>query len=169
MRVLLAEDGAHDSKTETRPALTLQQAHLEMSSTRRDAARGLGLWAEDFVAREIRARGRSVLGRRVRVLARGRQVGEFDLIYLEPIPPNLLDGSGWVSLVLVEVRARSSRSCGGAELSVDHRKLHRLRAAAGIFLNSLSLGERSRIREMRIDVWVWDATMGWREIQGVDC
>lgn len=51
------------------------------------------------------------------------KVGELDLVMRDD-----------AALVFVEVRARASRSFGGAAASVDHRKQQRLKRAANCYL-----------------------------------
>jgi Holliday junction resolvase-like predicted endonuclease len=125
-------------------------------SRSRSAARALGLWAEEYVFGEISKRGHRFLGRRMPVFAGGKQAGEIDLIYLE--------GRG--VLVFVEVRARRRRTHGGPESSIDYQKRRRMSLAVRVYWASLSEAQKREICEIRIDVWLWDATMGWREIQG---
>ena len=70
------------------------------------------------MAAALMAVGWTILGRRVRV---GR--AELDLVTVDPGPAP--------ELVIVEVRWRSSRAFGLPEETVDHRKVARLRHAAG--------------------------------------
>ncbi len=82
---------------------------------RRSGERG-----EALAARYVQSLGWTVLATRLRV---GRD--EIDLLAIEPGSPP--------SLVVVEVRTRSSSRFGTAEESVDRRKVGRLyRAAAGL-------------------------------------
>ncbi len=75
---------------------------------------------EALAARYLQGLGWTVLARRVRV---GRD--EIDLLAVEPGIPG--------TLVVVEVRARTSGRFGSPEESVDRRKVARLyRAAAGL-------------------------------------
>ena len=77
--------------------------------------------AEALVAERLGSRGWTVLGRNVRA---GR--GELDLVAIDPGPPP--------TLVIVEVRHRSSRAFGLAEESVAYRKRSHLRASIGRLL-----------------------------------
>jgi putative endonuclease len=73
--------------------------------------------AERLVSERLAAAGWRILGRQVRV---GR--AELDIVAVDPAAP--------ARLVVVEVRARSSRAFGLPEETVDARKRLRLRRAA---------------------------------------
>ncbi len=83
----------------------------------RTEAQRIGDEAEALVADRLAAAGWTILGRQVRV---GR--AELDIVAIDPAPP--------ARLVIVEVRARSSRAFGLAEETVRARKRLRLRRAA---------------------------------------
>jgi putative endonuclease len=85
----------------------------------RTAAQLTGDEAEALVAERLEAQGWTILARNLRV---GRH--EVDLIAIDPGPP----APG--RLVIVEVRARSTRRFGLAEETVDFRKRRHLRDAA---------------------------------------
>jgi len=85
----------------------------------RTVAQQIGDAAELLVVERLVAAGWLVLGRQVRV---GR--AELDIVAIDQALPQ--------RLVIVEVRARSSRDFGLAEESVDARKRIRLRRAAQI-------------------------------------
>lgn len=87
----------------------------------------LGLAAEAATERWLRAAGWTVLGRRQRPVVAGG--GEIDLVAIDPTGV----------MVAIEVRARRTRRTGSATLSVDERRVARLRrslaavaAAAGV-------------------------------------
>jgi Holliday junction resolvase-like predicted endonuclease len=84
---------------------------------RTDAQR-TGDAAEEVVAADLRQRGWTILGIRVRV---GR--GDLDIVGVDPGPPR--------ELGVVEVRWRGRRDFGLAEETVDHRKRFHLRTALG--------------------------------------
>lgn len=90
------------------------------------AAKRTGDAAEALVAARLVAAGWTILGRNVRV---GR--AELDIVAFDPGPP--------ARLVIVEVRARSSRDFGLAEETVDHRKRARLRGALAVIRERGSL------------------------------
>ena len=77
------------------------------------ARRHSGLRGESLAARHLEALGWEILAARVRV---GRD--EIDLLAVEPGPPR--------TLVVVEVRTRTTARCGTPEESVDRRKIRRL-------------------------------------------
>jgi putative endonuclease len=85
-------------------------------SPTRTAAQQAGDAAESLVLVRLLAAGWTVLARNVHV---GRH--ELDLVAVDPGPPR--------SLVIVEVRWRSSRGFGLPEETVDRRKRTRLRLA----------------------------------------
>jgi putative endonuclease len=86
-------------------------------SPTRTAAQQAGDSAESLVLVRLLAAGWSVLARNVHV---GRH--ELDLVAVDPGPP--------ATLVIVEVRWRSSRGFGLPEETVDHRKRSHVRMAA---------------------------------------
>jgi putative endonuclease len=98
----------------------------------RTAAQRAGDTAEDTVARALEQAGWRILGRRVRV---GRL--ELDIVAIDPGPP--------AELVVMEVRWRRSRSFGLPEETVDHRKMVRLRKAAGALASHGALPDGSRL------------------------
>lgn len=77
-----------------------------------------GAQAEDLAARFLQARGLKLIERNWR-----SRFGELDLV--------LRDGD---SIVMVEVRMRSSNAFGGAAASIDAKKRSRLLAAAREYL-----------------------------------
>jgi putative endonuclease len=83
----------------------------------RTSAQRAGDAAEALVADHLVASGWSVLARNVHV---GRH--EIDLVAVDPGPPR--------TLVVIEVRSRTTRAFGLPEETVDHRKRVRVRAAA---------------------------------------
>ncbi len=106
-----------------------------------------GRSAEDRAARFLEAQGLAILARNFR-----RRAGEIDIV--------ARDGA---TLVIVEVRARTSRTWGGAAASVGSRKQRRLIRAA-----QLLLAAHPEWRKMpaRFDVIVEDgagaeAKMAW--------
>ncbi len=103
-----------------------------------ETTRGIGQRGEDAAARYLEARGLRLLERNYR--CRG---GEVDLVMLE--------GD---TLVLVEVRLRSSREFGGAAASVGPRKQRRFALAARHLLMT-----RPALRDlpMRFDVVALEA------------
>jgi len=88
----------------------------------RTAAQLVGDAAESFVASRLGEEGWTVLARNVHV---GRH--EIDLVAVDPGPP--------ATLVIVEVRWRTSRDFGLAEETVDHRKRSHLRLATYALLD----------------------------------
>ncbi len=88
-----------------------------MLQSMRTEAQQIGDAAEQLVAERLVSAGWQVLGRQVRV---GR--AELDIVALDPALPR--------RLVIIEVRARASRTFGTAEETVDARKRIRLRRAA---------------------------------------
>ncbi len=103
--------------------------------------RASGERGERLAARYLEAQGWTVLATRVRV---GRD--EIDVLAVEPGPP--------ASLVVVEVRTRSSSRYGSPEESVDRRKIARLyRAAAGLrAMGSLPDGRPLPAHPWRVDL-----------------
>ena len=103
--------------------------------------RASGERGERLAARYLEAQGWTVLATRVRV---GRD--EIDVLAVEPGPP--------ASLVVVEVRTRSSSRYGSPEESVDRRKIARLyRAAAGLrAIGSLPDGRPLPAHSWRVDL-----------------
>jgi putative endonuclease len=83
----------------------------------RTEAQQTGDDAEQLVCQRLTAAGWRILGRNVRV---GR--AELDIVAVDPAKP--------ARLVIVEVRARTSRNFGLPEETVDARKRLRLRRAA---------------------------------------
>ena len=94
----------------------------------------LGLAAENAAARWLEGCGWSVLARR----CRSPDGGEVDLVALDP------DGV----LVAVEVRARRSSRAGAAALSVDGRRVMRLRRT----LASIGAASGTPHRALRVDL-----------------
>ncbi len=87
-----------------------------------DARHALGGDGEDLAAAHLQAAGLTLLARRWRGAAEDVR-GEIDLV--------ALDGA---TLVLVEVKTRTSRSSGGALSAVGWDKRRRLRRLAGLYL-----------------------------------
>ena len=92
-------------------------------------------------------------GQGMRIVARNWRCrfGEIDLV--------ARDGS---TLVFVEVRARASRSFGGAAESIDYAKRRKLVAAANLFLAARKLDAACRFDAVLIEAdgrmrWVRDA------------
>lgn len=77
-----------------------------------------GQEAEERAAHYLESQGLTILARNFR-----RRAGEIDIV--------AQDGG---TLAIVEVRARSTRACGGAAASVGHRKQQRLIRAAYLLL-----------------------------------
>jgi Holliday junction resolvase-like predicted endonuclease len=102
------------------------------ASPSRTAAQQAGDTAESLVLVRLLAAGWSILARNVHV---GRY--ELDLVTVDPGPP--------ASLVIVEVRWRTSRGFGLPEETVDHRKRAHLRMATyglrdrGVLPNGVAL------------------------------
>ena len=94
----------------------------------------LGLAAENAAARWLEGCGWSVVARR----CRSRDGGEVDLVALDP------DGA----LVAVEVRARRSSRAGAAALSVDARRVMRLRRT----LATIGAASGTPHRALRVDL-----------------
>jgi putative endonuclease len=94
----------------------------------------LGLAAEDAVARWLEGCGWRVFARR----CRSPDGGEVDLVALDP-------GS---VLVAIEVRARRSSRAGAAALSVDGRRVTRLRRT----LASIGAASGTPHRALRVDL-----------------
>jgi putative endonuclease len=86
--------------------------------TRPTAAQSAGFDAESDARRLLEDAGLVWIDANVRY-----KVGELDLVMRDD-----------TALVFVEVRARASRSFGGAAASVDHRKQLRLKRAANCYL-----------------------------------
>ena len=108
----------------------------------------LGLAAEDAAARWLEGCGWRVFARR----CRSPDGGEVDLVALDP------DGV----LVAVEVRARRSSRAGAAALSVDARRVARLRRT----LASIGAASGTPHRALRVDLVtaepVHGASGAWR-------
>jgi len=94
----------------------------------------LGLAAEAAVAAWLTRSGWSVVERR----ARSPNGGEVDIVAVDPER----------ALVAVEVRARRTRRAGEAALTVDRRRVMRLRRTLGAFAEN----GRHRHRSLRIDL-----------------
>lgn len=94
----------------------------------------LGLAAENAAARWLDACGWRVLARR----CRSPDGGEVDLVALDP------DGA----LVAVEVRARRTSRAGAAGLSVDWRRVTRLRRTLATF----GAASGATHRALRVDI-----------------
>src|SRR5688500_14012690 len=94
----------------------------------------LGLAAENAAARWLEGCGWSVVARR----CRSPDGGEVDLVALDP------DGA----LVAVEVRARRSSRAGAAALSVDARRVMRLRRT----LATIGAASGTPHRAIRVDL-----------------
>jgi putative endonuclease len=94
----------------------------------------LGLAAENAAARWLEGCGWSVVARR----CRSPDGGEVDLVALDP------DGA----LVAVEVRARRSSRAGAAALSVDARRVMRLRRT----LATIGAASGTPHRALRVDL-----------------
>ena len=111
----------------------------------------LGLAAENATARWLDGCGWSVLARR----CRSPDGGEVDLVALDP------DGV----LVAIEVRARRSSRAGAAALSVDGRRVVRLRRT----LASIGAASGAPHRALRVDVVtaepVAGGSGGWRLVR----
>jgi len=90
----------------------------------------IGQTAEDIAADFLRAQGLEILQRNYR-----RRRGELDVIARE----------GDV-LAIVEVRTRSSKTYGGAAVSVDGRKQRRIVHAAALLLQQHKSFARMRVR-----------------------
>jgi len=126
-----------------------------MSDPRHD----LGRAAEAAVARWLASHRWTVLARRLRM----PDGGEVDIVARDP------DGV----LVAVEVRARRTARTGTADVTVDERKVRRLRRTLAAFARS----DASR-KGLRVDLVTVvpapaggpDGTMGWtaRRIPGID-
>lgn len=106
----------------------------------------LGRLAEERAAEYLRARGLTILARNWR-----SRFGEIDLI--------ARDGA---TLVFVEVRARSSRSHGGAAASITAAKQRKLTATAHQYLARVGLDAPARFDAMLIEAegeisWIRDA------------
>jgi putative endonuclease len=88
------------------------------ASGRRTAQQIIGQRAEDIAAEYLQAQGLQIIERNYR-----RRLGELDIVARQ--------GD---TLVIIEVRTRSSDKYGGAAASVDFRKQQRLVRAAAQFL-----------------------------------
>jgi putative endonuclease len=122
------------------------------AARRRSGSRG-----EALAARHLEALGWEILGSRVRV---GRD--EIDLLAVEPGPPR--------TLVLVEVRTRTTSRFGSPEESLDRRKLARLYRAAFELRSRGTLADGRPLPELpwRVDlIAVDDAPALDREAGGV--
>jgi putative endonuclease len=95
----------------------------------------LGRWGEEVAARYLQERGYKILNTNVRTPG-----GEIDLVaWLEaPPPPNSPPGpaepGGLPTVVFVEVKARSTRTFGYPEESVNPRKQAHLLSAAQYYI-----------------------------------
>lgn len=78
----------------------------------------IGRTAEDSAVAFLEARGVEIIARNFR-----RRLGELDIVAREQD-----------TLLVIEVRKRSSNKFGGAAASVDFRKQAKLRRAAALFL-----------------------------------
>ncbi len=109
----------------------------------RTPAQRLGDAAETLVAEHLALAGWTVLGRNLRF---GRN--EVDILAVDPGPP--------LTLVVVEVRWRASRTYGVGEETFDWRKRGHLRAAVGRLLGSPSLPDGTPLPRLpiRIDLVV---------------
>ena len=103
----------------------------------RTAAQQVGDAAETLVLVRLLAAGWTVLARNVHV---GRH--ELDLVAVDPGPP--------ASLVVVEVRWRSSRGFGLPEETVDHRKRSPLRMAMYGLLDRGALPDGVRLPRLPV-------------------
>ncbi len=99
-----------------------------ITDSTRTAAQQAGDAAESLVLVRLLEAGWTVLARNVHV---GRH--ELDLVAVDPGPPG--------TLVVVEVRWRSSRGFGLAEETVDYRKRARVRQAAYALLDRGTVGD----------------------------
>jgi putative endonuclease len=106
-------------------------------SPTRTAAQQAGDTAEALVLVRLMAAGWTVLARNVHV---GRH--ELDLVAVDPGPP--------ASLVVVEVRWRSSRGFGLPEETVDHRKRMHLRMATYGLLDRGALPDGVRLPRLPV-------------------
>ncbi len=121
-------------------------------SPTRTAAQQAGDTAESLVLVRLLAAGWIVLARNVHV---GRH--ELDLVAVDPGPPR--------SLVVVEVRWRSSRGFGLPEETVDHRKRTHLRMATYGLLDRGVLPDGVRLPrlQVRFDLVVVEPGVGGGE------
>ena len=121
-------------------------------SPTRTTAQQAGDTAESLVLMRLLAAGWTVLARNVHV---GRH--ELDLVAVDPGPP--------ASLVVVEVRWRSSRGFGLPEETVDHRKRTHLRMATYGLLDRGMLPEGVRLPRLpvRFDLVVVEPGVGGGE------
>ena len=118
----------------------------------RTTAQQAGDTAESLVLVRLLAAGWTVLARNVHV---GRH--ELDLVAVDPGPP--------ASLVVVEVRWRSSRGFGLPEETVDHRKRTHVRMATYGLLDRGMLPEGVRLPRLpvRFDLVVVEPGVGGGE------
>jgi putative endonuclease len=121
-------------------------------SPTRTAAQQAGDAAESLVLVRLLAAGWTVLARNVHV---GRH--ELDLVAVDPGPPR--------SLVVVEVRWRSSRGFGLPEETVDRRKRTRLRMATYGLLDRGALPDGAALPRLplRFDLIVVEPAVGGGE------
>jgi putative endonuclease len=106
-----------------------------IASGRRTAAQASGGEAEEVAARFLSRHGLHVIARNYRT-----RLGEIDLV--------ARDGA---TLVLVEVRLRSSEGFGGAAGSIGARKQQRIAAAARQFLARLAQEPACRFDVITLD------------------
>lgn len=111
-----------------------------------DRRHDLGLAAEAATDRWLRAAGWTVLGRRQRTATIG--AGEIDLVAVDPAGV----------LVGIEVRARRSRRTGGAAVSVDERRVARLRRSLAAFALAAGVPHRG----LRVDLVACEPVAGAR-------
>jgi putative endonuclease len=121
-------------------------------SPTRTAAQQAGDTAESLVLVRLLAAGWTVLARNVHV---GRH--ELDLVAVDPGPPP--------SLVVVEVRWRSSRGFGLPEETIDHRKRTHVRMATYGLLDRGVLPDGVRLPRLpvRFDLVVVEPGVGGGE------
>lgn len=105
----------------------------------RTPAQRLGDAAEEQVAEQLAASGWTVLGRNLRF---GRN--EVDILAVDSGPP--------ATLVVVEVRWRTSRAFGVGEETFDWRKRGHLRAAVGRLLDSSALADGTALPRLPIRI-----------------
>ncbi len=122
-----------------------------------DRRHALGLAAEAATDRWLRAAGWTVIGRRLRPRVAGG--GEIDIV--------ACDRTG--VLVAIEVRARTSRRTGRAALSVDARRVARLRRSLAAIGAAVGVPHRG----LRVDLVACEPARGvpgrWRleRVQGI--
>jgi putative endonuclease len=121
-------------------------------SPTRTTAQQAGDAAESLVMVRLLAAGWTILARNIHV---GRH--ELDLVAVDPGPPR--------SLVIVEVRWRSSRGFGLPEETVDRRKRMHLRMAAYGLLDRGALPDGVALPRLpvRFDLIVVEPTVGGGE------